>query len=106
MQRLEQSSLRESIHPITSDNSAKAEEAAAALIRHLLADNKHMNVKLRKVKDELLLIKELCSSCSTCIQEKKLKKLAATNLRQRSMASPASEVIDSRSSPLFSECEI
>ncbi len=89
----DQQSVPDQIHSSTPNSNAKSDKATATLIRHLLTENKQMNSKLRKIKEELLFVCELCSRCPTCVKEKKLKKASMSSLRQRSAAS-TSEVND------------
>lgn len=91
----------ESSQSLTSNGSGKkSDTAAAAVIRHLLTENKQMNTKLRKLKEDLEFTYKMCAGCANCLKEKKLKKSSVLSLRQKSSAS-TSEVNDSRSRSCF-----
>lgn len=88
----------------TNGSAKKSDTAAAAVIRQLLTENRQMNSKLRKLKDELLYTYEMCAGCANCLKEKRLKKASVLNLRQKSAAT-TSEVNDPRSRSPFMHLE-
>lgn len=73
---------------------SKTDKGTAVIIQRLLIENKKVNSRLRKVKEDLLQLYEQCSGCPNCVNEKNLKKSSILSLRTQSqvVAAGTSEV--------------